>query len=209
MNINKHIPRAYKTAIKRGFFTKCIKCDGEGSLPMGAPFKAFTLCELCNGSGIDQNIPISKLIMDVIEEVAEARKAYRLQLRELGKTSISAKCPDEDYIYYYNEYFKDTFESELADIIITILSICGYYNLSLEYIKRRKNIKIDKVLSLVCFQLSELIYSEVGNMPFTYGNIENSLSGAYSLILNYCNKENIDIEKHIKLKMKYNELRGE
>lgn len=211
MNLNKHIPKAYATAIKRGFFLECKKCDGFGEIHNDGINKHGNIigdidCPSCNGSGIDQNIPISKLIMDVIEEVAEARKAFRLERRELGETSITKECPDEDYIWYYGEYFQNTFESELADIIIVILSICGYYGIELNDYNFTSTLSIDELLLIVCDDLYKYTLYKQG-FKRVYKKYKHQLSFVYSTIINICTQKNIDIEKHLELKMKYNELR--
>lgn len=214
MNLNKYILRAYGMARKRGFFPKCPDCGTPGN---GSDYTNELLeesnwtyngdCDFCNGSGIDQNIPISKLIMDVIEEVAEARKAYRLGDLIAYRKSKIYDCAMHTQKKYFERFEKNTFESELADITIVILSVCGYHGIELEDQDFKVCGTVDQALVCICFYLGELEYSYVNWKQNKLSKITKALNYVYSLILKLCKQEKIDIEKHIELKLKYNELR--
>ena len=75
MNIPELIKKAYDDAKQRGFY-RCKECGGEGYAPI-MPDGEPGCCPTCTGTSIDPNIPISTLLMDIIKEIMEARRAFR------------------------------------------------------------------------------------------------------------------------------------
>lgn len=68
-----------------------------------------------------------QLIMDVVVELTEAvvasRNNKRANMKEYVKRLQQGAINNDNYNAHYNELFKNTLEAELADALITILSI--------------------------------------------------------------------------------------
>ena len=83
---------------------------------------------------------IGTLLMLVVSELAEALEADRTG--DFCDFSKYEKCKKEMDVgirtsedvekYAFEKYIKNTFEDELADVIIRVLDICGYFNIDIE-----------------------------------------------------------------------------
>lgn len=83
----------------------------------------------------DQKRDTSSLIMDVVTELAEAARADR-QLKYARIEEFVKRChsrvDNKEYKAAYQELLKNTFEAEIADTIITLLSICCELNIDVQ-----------------------------------------------------------------------------
>lgn len=80
---------------------------------------------------------IAPLLMHAIGEVNEAHTAYMEGKRAATEdVEVLKRLLDESNVPVFKKYFKaavkSTFEDELADIMLMILSIAGYYNIDIE-----------------------------------------------------------------------------
>lgn len=100
---------------------------------------------------------IGTLLMLVVSELAEAleadradyfcdfrkyeeRKKYSFELKHKQETDVnfmtrspsSIQSSEEIEKEAFEIYIKNTFEDELADVIIRVLDICGYFNIDIE-----------------------------------------------------------------------------
>jgi len=103
-----------------------------------------------------------------------------------------------DYKYRFETYIKDTYEDELADTCIRIFDLCGQREIEFDLIPVTIKAtcvaeEILRIQQLIC--MAEL-------MP------EVLLPVAVSYVFMVAVKRNIDIKRHIELKMAYNERRG-
>jgi NTP pyrophosphatase (non-canonical NTP hydrolase) len=216
MNIPKLIPICYDIAIKRGQYRVCPICGGDGVEIMPDVAETKINCRACNGSGIDPNIPISELLMRVIEEIGEANKAWREHNLWERKSTVSLEDITHDmksdyppvsrmFVETFEEHIKDTFEQELADILITLLSICGY--LGIEHKKSYVDLFPKATTCAGLYSVVEMISKQ---MHFKKGSNDIKairLSMAIDGILLICKQKNIPIEKHVLAKIEYNKTR--
>lgn len=83
---------------------------------------------------------VGTLLMLVVTEVAEALEADRTgdfcdfsKYEECKKEmDVGIRTSEEIEKYAFEKYIKNTFEDELADVIIRTLDICGYLNIDIE-----------------------------------------------------------------------------
>ena len=83
----------------------------------------------------DQNI--GELLMLIVSELSEALEADRknkhadLQKYNAGIATYNGESESQDKSTF-EFYIKDTFEDELADVVIRVADLCGYLNIDLE-----------------------------------------------------------------------------
>lgn len=123
MNINDLIKEAYEIAVEKGFYGTgyCISC------------KKYELCSSeykeeagsCDLYFYDRNI--SEMLMLIVSELGEAQEALRKNKRADMRGGINEMLPQ-----VFEDYIKDTFEDELADVFIRLGDLCGYLNIDIE-----------------------------------------------------------------------------
>ena len=98
------ITRCYDAAVERGDY-KCPECEGANLIQhKGMSHNCY--CPKCNGTGIDPNKNIGALLCDVVEELMDAKRAFRE-----GRAAVSIKSTPGD---------------KLASAVIRLFEICGY-----------------------------------------------------------------------------------
>lgn len=83
---------------------------------------------------------VGTMLMLIVSELAEALEADRTgdfcdfsKYEECKKEmDVGIRTSEEIEKYAFEKYIKNTFEDELADVIIRTLSICGYLNIDIE-----------------------------------------------------------------------------
>ncbi len=194
MNLEKLIKECYLTAVEKGHYN----CSYGKSID----------CPKCSGTGIYKYIP--DLIAAIAGEViGEAQEAYRLK-RFAPTDSIR-----EQILYKFDEttfetYFKDSFEDEISDSIIALCSLAGYCRANIEDIKMgydvilaEESIDIITVPSwLFKFVVNDLEYIVNKNKVHAY-----KIGICIGKLVKFAKFNNIEIEKHIQLKMEYNKTR--
>lgn len=105
----------------------------------------------------DQKREVGTMLMLIVSELAEALEAdrvgyfcnfskyeedkkYSFELKHKQETDVrfmprspsSIQTPEEIEKEAFEKYIKNTFEDELADVIIRTLDICGYLNIDIE-----------------------------------------------------------------------------
>lgn len=88
----------------------------------------------------DSKKEVGTMLMLIVSELAEALEADRTG--DFCDFSKYEKCKNEMDVgirtleeiekYAFEKYIKNTFEDELADVIIRTLSICGYLGIDIE-----------------------------------------------------------------------------
>lgn len=152
-------------------------------------------------------------LMLVITELSEAVEADRKGCRFTDKNKTEyLKCQkDKFYMYAYENYIKGTVEEELADATIRLLDLAGLRKVNVEISDKEwdeiiKNLKPDtkSVYSFtqLMFHICECIITQ-----YNENDIEDVIINTLALIKIACFVHNIDLEWHIKMKMKYNSLR--
>lgn len=182
MNVEAVIKEAYENAIEKGFH------DGRDN--------------------------IHEKIMLIISEIGEALEADRDGNRadfedlEVCQNSIikSGMTEESSRITAFKNTIKDTFEDELADVFIRLADLAGYMKVeadwSLVSVDRFKNIPENTGEQLLLLTKTVCGIKEGLGPGLKYVFID-----AMSFLLLIAKYHNVDIEKHIELKMEYNKSR--
>lgn len=138
-------------------------------------------------------------ILLIGSEVYEAMEADRKsKYCQPGALELVAHS-DQYFKGNFEVNIKDTFEDELADTVIRLLDYAGFVGYEIEekpFILFGKSINEKFIFLLSLARIVNSIYL-----------INRSITDAIHYIFKYCKLNNIDIEKHIELKMKYNLIR--
>jgi len=209
MNINELVKTAHENAVSKGFYgsnqqhycPECksfINCKEEYKDPSG-------YCDLFE----TKNKNIGELLMLVVSELGEALEAHRKsRFADLSHYSIYNDDKMSTPEKLFEQFIKDTFEDELADVVIRIADMCGYLEIEIN--------EDNDFLSLMCAEnigecLLDFIKMICGlDHAIQHESKENQAIAFLDLIRQiefFCEMNNIDLEKHIELKMKYNATR--
>jgi NTP pyrophosphatase (non-canonical NTP hydrolase) len=82
----------------------------------------------------DPDVPknIGEKLMLIVSEISEALEADRKGRRSVCGT-LTGVLASEDFEIAFRHYVKDTFEDELADVVIRIFDLAGWQNIDLEW----------------------------------------------------------------------------
>ena len=88
----------------------------------------------------DSKKEVGTMLMLIVSELAEALEADRTgdfcDFRKYEKCKkemdVGIRTSEEIEKYAFERYIKNTFEDELADVIIRTLSVCGYLGIDIE-----------------------------------------------------------------------------
>lgn len=78
----------------------------------------------------DKNIV--EMLCLIHAEISEALEADRKNKRSIKNIENFKEIDDDEFVTYYNENIKGSFEEEMADIIIRVLDLCAYKNIDIE-----------------------------------------------------------------------------
>jgi len=165
----------------------------------------------------DKERNVGELLMLIISECGEALEAHRKGKRaKVDEFDAFAEKDFEEAIWSsaFAGTIKDTFEDELADIVIRIADLaggCGWANLPLTNAKVPEGTELN-----IGRELFVVTYFVVGS--FVDGHISGEkklgdmvsaqkLGWAIDVIRMMAENQGIDLDRHIELKMKYNESR--
>jgi NTP pyrophosphatase (non-canonical NTP hydrolase) len=203
MNINELCKRAHDNAVSKGFYD-CPHCNNRSLKGAGnITLVVKEICSECNGTGKAKK-DIEELLMLIISECGEALEADRKNYHSNnGYLEVIESIKTDIFNQEFEKYIKDTFEDELADICIRLFDMCGYLNIEPEdWIDPGKTTysKISLFLYDMCDYMTDIKRCNKHKI--------NQLMGIIlSEMFDFCKDFKIDIEKHIELKMKYNETR--
>jgi len=142
-----------------------------------------------------------KSILLILSEISEALESDRnnkhcnlFDLRYHLRTET-----DQEFKSFFKNEIKDTFQDELADVAIRLLDYAGFVGYEFE----KYSIDLGSCSNYEKFEFLFELHEAVVGMLY---NI-NKINVVMFLLIDYCKDKDIDLEKHIELKMKYNELR--
>ncbi len=153
----------------------------------------------------DKKISNDTLLMLIVTELSEAveadRKNKRADLDAFEKNLINDETLPISFTFNFEIYIKDSIEDELADTVIRLLDLSGLrkYLLSDAILLQAtvaKNKSFPENIFAICKDLVCYRYSETERILYALLNIER-----------LCNMLEIDLWKHVKLKMNYNSFR--
>ena len=160
------------------------------------------------------------LVLSEIGEMVEADRKNRHSdvgmFKELEKVRIGS---DEEYASYVNkcfvEHVKDTFEDEMADVVIRLCDFCG----SLNVLPYTNDVMVDmseefakfwgdKSVCEQCFALSSMVVDiERASYDADDSEMCKRLGSTLSFIFEMAHYHGIDLLWHVDRKMEYNESR--
>lgn len=156
----------------------------------------------------------------IVTELAEATEAHRNKIfadySELATIErYAAKSDKTNFNFTFKECIQDTYECELADVLIRLLHLAE----RLKGLEFDLKIEIELLLStsnsfLKRFTLSEfcMLFSKSLTNIMLLRNREKAAAAfiphLINLILSYCYAHNIDVLAIAKLKNEYNKTRG-
>jgi len=185
MNLNKLRDEIHDNAVKHGFW------EGERS--------------------------IAECLVLIHSEVSEALEADRNGKYAKGNIkpeTIEWMAKTWEKITFLENFIlkvKDTFEDELADVVIRCLDLCGHLEIDvdkeMEHELSRNIFKNAKTIAEQLLELHCWITYAVTDDSYGEEYSSSSIVGIIDVTMELAKLHNIDIEKHIELKMKYNETR--
>lgn len=139
-------------------------------------------------------------LMEAVEADRKGRRADLMALKACMCVVLDEDC-EEQFSKSFVGLVKDTVEDELADAVIRLLDTAGALGITINLEKVNELVKDFDKDKAITTRFSEFIYYTVVaivDTPYYYG---------LALIIGYCNAFNIDLWKHVELKLKYNSLR--
>jgi NTP pyrophosphatase (non-canonical NTP hydrolase) len=157
----------------------------------------------------DKPSNVREILMLVILELAEALKAKR-KGKDSAIDAFSEYCTirkkdfDKDA---FERYVKDSVSDELADAVIRLIDFAGYRNLNIDVKKQadRKWLGVPKNFGEALLSITSIV-TLIGNLH-DISDVSEYTSIAIFNIAHLAESENINLHKHIILKMRYNKTR--
>lgn len=171
----------------------------------------------CKHGFHEEERSVSHWLMLVVSEIGEMveadRKNRHAKLEEFDRVMRIDACV-KSFSHYFELYVKDSLCDELADVCIRLYDFCGEMGIVPEDISFRIDGDFMKMWDeefgdmSVCEQCYELVRG-VSSVDVDSSEEEMSEMVGASLLFCYCFAEHhgIDLERHIGLKMSYNEGR--
>lgn len=151
---------------------------------------------------------IAAQLMHILSELGEAYNAHRKNKRSYLTESESVDEFKEGYtllefLNKYNIFFKDTFEDELANVLIRSYSFCGYFGINPEPDSYNETLNLldnfKTIPEKLCILSEQLMTLRV---------IQGSRIGSFIQSMEYfCKQIGVDIYKYVDLKIEYNKSR--
>ena len=159
-----------------------------------------------------------ELFMLIISEAAEALEAH---IKGKKSDIEQYKTATGDGMAFnqiaFRNFIKDTVEDELADVVIRILDYCAVQHIEAdpETFDEIESFEISENFAEALLQITgSIYYASVSARAFEQRehdsdmeNLKFEIHEAIWMIMRLCYREQIDILKHIELKMKYNATR--
>ena len=131
------------------------------------------------------------VISELMEAVEADRKGHKADFENFNKQY------EYSFKDNFDEYIKDTVEDELADAVIRLLDTAGALGVALDVFDYDFRIE-NKLFTENIFEIIYVIMSY---------NESYCISYAIDMIEGLCGSLNIDLWKHVELKLKFNSLR--
>jgi len=158
-----------------------------------------------------------ELFMLIISEASEALEAHRKGRKaDLKKFALpnNGNVTDEQWFKIsFENCVKDTTADEIADVVIRILDYCASQEIEIKpALLSTTLISLDSEnfganLFQICGEIQRAGEYALTNDIWDSAKSKDNIHSALALIIQLCEREEIDLLKHIELKMKYNATR--
>lgn len=163
----------------------------------------------------DEERNARELLMLIVSECSEALEAHRngrmgsldkfeaeirptMSMLHEGSVVDVPLFKAQAHMDSFVEHIKDSFSDELADIVIRIADFMGHQKWAYE--------EFD--LALESDNVGESLYAVVSNITHHQRPLSVNLCYAVSLVFDLAKRHNIDLGRHVDLKLAYNATRG-
>ena len=156
-------------------------------------------------------------MMLIVTEISEAVEADRkgLRPRDMGQFYEACKNWDGDenwersgYAQCFHDHIKDSFEDELADIVIRCCDFLGCHNLTFEQSFKKPWEPLNHHnYETFADEAWYWVWILCGNDHATISSAAANVAGLLLTVCDYCDINDIDIEGHVEWKMRYNKTR--
>ena len=162
----------------------------------------------------DEKTSYGHQMMLVVSEIGEAveadRKCRHSQLAMFERernTPQAAEHVLKHFQFCFEQFVKDTVEDEMADVCIRLFDMCGYFNV-VPYCSKTEieSLRDDWKEAFGDMSFCEQAFCLVNLLCDDDANVTFGTSLAF--IYYWSQHHGIDLVRHIKLKMQYNESRG-
>jgi len=159
-----------------------------------------------------------EIFMLIISEASEALEAHRrgrrkADLKQFALPHNGNVTDDEWFKISFENCVKDTTADEITDVVIRILDYCASQEIEIKpALLSTTLISLDSEnfganLFQICGEIQRAGEKAVKGGLWNITNTATHIHSALTLIIQLCNREQIDLLKHIELKMKYNATR--
>lgn len=163
-----------------------------------------------------------ELLMLIVSECGEALEAHRsgkranLAMYDQLMISVQSKEINVTESDLFKDHIKDTFEDELADIVIRIADACGSYPKCIEWMQADDGLYAEdydgpdgsfNVGEQLMSVVQMLVHSGFGDHMRRPEKVGEYFGSAMREVFSIAQFMNIDIDRHIELKLAFNRTR--
>ena len=158
-----------------------------------------------------------EIFMLIISEASEALEAHRkvrkADLKQFALPNNGNVTDEQWFKISFENCIKDTTADEIADVVIRILDYCASQEIEIKpALLSTTLISLDSEnfganLFQICGEIQRAGEYALTNDIWDSAKSKDNIHSALALIIQLCEREEIDLLKHIELKMKYNATR--
>lgn len=145
----------------------------------------------------DKKIDLEQAVMLIVSEIGEAieadRENHHAEIHIPEWSAFLAGHP-----YDFERFIKDCYEDEIADVFIRLFDLAGYFGIVPKYVPL--NHPVDT-------HAGRLMYLTMNVISIAVQPTVTSFNYAYSNLVDFCDRFDIDILPFIEAKMSYNKER--
>jgi len=158
-----------------------------------------------------------EIFMLIISEASEALEAHRkvrkADLKQFALPNNGNVTDEQWFKISFENCIKDTTADEIADVVIRILDYCASQEIEIKpALLSTTLISLDSEnfganLFQICGEIQRAGEYALTNDIWDSAKSKDNIHSALALIIQLCEREEIDLLKHIELKMRYNATR--
>lgn len=152
---------------------------------------------------------IGQSLMLIVGEISEAIDAHQCgRFADEKAVNYLYECKMNDFETFYEANVKNTFEDELADIVIRTLDFCAAFDIDVEKLRyENETIILSSNIGEYFLIITGQVYGAFWDIECKEENCYVKLESVITTVENKAKELGIDLEKHIDVKMVYNRTR--